>query len=93
MGDYLVLVKQRFFADKPHVLRVDEVARTLTLIEPEHASFCSDALSELVETTLADLEASKCVAVEDDMDVSPLNLGMIGAYYSITYTTIELFAA
>uniref|UniRef100_A0A7S0GP72 RNA helicase n=1 Tax=Micromonas pusilla TaxID=38833 RepID=A0A7S0GP72_MICPS len=53
----------------------------------------SDALSELVETTLADLEASKCVAVEDDMDVSPLNLGMIGAYYSITYTTIELFAA
>ena len=46
MGDYLVLVKQRFFADKPHVLRVDEVARTLTLIEPEHASFCSDALSE-----------------------------------------------
>ena len=27
------------------------------------------------------------------MDVSPLNLGMIGAYYSITYTTIELFAA
>lgn len=26
------------------------------------------------------------------MDVSPLNLGMIAAYYYITYTTIELFA-
>lgn len=53
----------------------------------------SDALSELVETTLADLEASKCVAIEDEMDISPLNLGMIGSYYYITYTTIELFAA
>ncbi len=27
------------------------------------------------------------------MDVSPLNLGMIAAYYYITYTTIELFAS
>ncbi|KXZ52597.1 hypothetical protein GPECTOR_9g642 [Gonium pectorale] len=27
------------------------------------------------------------------MDLSPLNLGMIAAYYSIAYTTIELFAA
>lgn len=53
----------------------------------------SDALSELVEQTLADLEASKCVAIEDEMDIAPLNLGMIGSYYYITYTTIELFAA
>jgi pre-mRNA-splicing helicase BRR2 len=53
----------------------------------------SDALSELVETTLADLEASKCISIEDDMDVTPLNLGMIGSYYYISYTTIELFAA
>jgi pre-mRNA-splicing helicase BRR2 len=53
----------------------------------------SDALSELVETTLADLEASKCISIEDDMDVAPLNLGMIGSYYYISYTTIELFAA
>lgn len=35
-----------------------------------------DFLSELVETTLADLENSKCIAIEDEMDVSPLNLGM-----------------
>jgi len=53
----------------------------------------SDALSELVETTLGDLEASKCISIEDEMDCAPLNLGMISAYYYITYTTIELFAA
>eukprot|EP00850_Spirogloea_muscicola_P009705 SM000055S18239 [mRNA] locus=s55:210526:220744:+ [translate_table: standard] len=53
----------------------------------------SDHLSELVETTLSDLEASKCLSVEDDMDLSPLNLGMIAAYYYITYTTIELFSS
>ena len=53
----------------------------------------SDALSELVESTLGDLESSKCISIEDDMDVTPLNLGMIGSYYYISYTTIELFAA
>jgi pre-mRNA-splicing helicase BRR2 len=53
----------------------------------------SDHLSELVESTIADLEESKCLAVEDDVDVSPLNLGMIASYYYIEYTTIELFAS
>ncbi|XP_026313942.1 putative U5 small nuclear ribonucleoprotein 200 kDa helicase [Hyposmocoma kahamanoa] len=48
----------------------------------------SDHLSELVESTLADLEQSKCIAVEDEMDVQPLNLGMIASYYYINYTTI-----
>ena len=33
------------------------------------------------------------IAIEDDMDLSALNLGMIAAYYYISYTTIELFAA
>ena len=33
-----------------------------------------------------------CLAVEDDMDTTPLNLGMIAAYYYINYTTIELFS-
>ncbi len=37
----------------------------------------SDHLSELVEGILADLEQSKLIAVEDDMDLEPLNLGMI----------------
>ncbi|CAI4227464.1 unnamed protein product [Auanema sp. JU1783] len=52
----------------------------------------SDALSELVENTLKDLENSKCIAVKDEMDTLPLNLGMIAAYYYISYTTIELFS-
>jgi pre-mRNA-splicing helicase BRR2 len=52
----------------------------------------SDHLSELVETTLSDLETSKCIAVENEMDITPLNLGMIAAYYYINYSTIELFS-
>jgi len=53
----------------------------------------SDHLSELVESVVTDLEQSKCIAVEDDMDLSSLNLGMIASYYYIQYTTIELFAS
>ena len=53
----------------------------------------SDHLSELVESTLTDLESSKCVAIEDDMYLSPLNLGMIASYYYISYTTIDLFSS
>ncbi|PCH44659.1 Sec63-domain-containing protein [Wolfiporia cocos MD-104 SS10] len=51
----------------------------------------SDHLSELVETTLNDLVNSKCIAIEDEMDVSPLNLGMIAAYYNISYVTVEVY--
>ncbi|CAH8318639.1 unnamed protein product [Eruca vesicaria subsp. sativa] len=53
----------------------------------------SDHLSELVESTLSDLEASKCIEVEDEMDLSGLNLGMIASYYYISYTTIERFSS
>jgi len=52
----------------------------------------SDHLSELVETTLTDLEQSKCISIEEEIDVSPINLGMIAAYYYINYRTIELFS-
>jgi len=52
----------------------------------------SDNLSELVENTLSDLEQSKCISIEDEMDITPLNLAMIAAYYYINYTTIELFS-
>ncbi|RWS27216.1 U5 small nuclear ribonucleoprotein 200 kDa helicase-like protein, partial [Leptotrombidium deliense] len=52
----------------------------------------SDHLSELVENTLNDLEQSKCISIEEEIDVSPLNLGMIAAYYYINYSTIELFS-
>ncbi|KAK3219376.1 hypothetical protein Dsin_013346 [Dipteronia sinensis] len=53
----------------------------------------SDHLSELVENTLSDLEARKCIAIEDDVAISPLNFGMIASYYSINYTTIERFSS
>ena len=53
----------------------------------------SDHLSELVENTLNDLAGSKCIAIdENEADVSPLNLGMIAAYYYIHYLTIEIFS-
>uniref|UniRef100_A0A0N5ASB3 U5 small nuclear ribonucleoprotein 200 kDa helicase n=1 Tax=Syphacia muris TaxID=451379 RepID=A0A0N5ASB3_9BILA len=52
----------------------------------------SDSLSELVENTLKDLEESKCITIKNDMDTYPLNLGMIAAYYYISYTTIEVFS-
>ncbi|KAI8793415.1 U5 small nuclear ribonucleoprotein 200 kDa helicase [Biomphalaria glabrata] len=52
----------------------------------------SDHLSEIVENTINDLEQSKCINVEEDFDVYPLNLGMIAAYYYINYKTIELFS-
>lgn len=50
-----------------------------------------DFLSELVESTLGELEQSKCIAVEDEMDVSPLNLGMIASFYNVSYATIDVF--
>ncbi|CAI0434744.1 unnamed protein product [Linum tenue] len=53
----------------------------------------SDHLSELVENTLSNLEASKCITIEEDRDLSPLNLGMIASYYYISYTTIERFSS
>lgn len=53
----------------------------------------SDHLSELVENTISDLEASKCIIIEEDMDLSPSNHGMIASYYYISYTTIERFSS
>ncbi|KAJ1033874.1 hypothetical protein NDA16_000082 [Ustilago loliicola] len=50
-----------------------------------------DYLSELVENTLADLEAAKCIAVEDEMDVSPLNLGMVASFYNVSYVSVDVF--
>ena len=35
----------------------------------------------------------QCVSVEDEMDLSPLNLGMIAMHYYIRHTTVETFAA
>lgn len=44
-----------------------------------------------MESTLKDLENSNCITIKDEMDTSPLNLGMIAAYYYISYTTIGIF--
>ncbi|KAJ1655811.1 Pre-mRNA-splicing helicase BRR2 [Dispira simplex] len=57
-------------------------------VTPTHLS---DHLSELVENTLNDLATTKCIAIEDETNVSPLNLGMIAAYYHISYITVEMF--
>jgi pre-mRNA-splicing helicase BRR2 len=43
-----------------------------------------------VEQTLEDLQENKCIVIAED-DVSPLNLGMIAAYYYINYRTIQVF--
>ncbi|KAK0596935.1 hypothetical protein LWI29_020333 [Acer saccharum] len=56
-------------------------------------SHLSDHLSELVENTLSDLEASKCITIEHDVGISPSNLGRIASYYYISYTTIERFSS
>ncbi|XP_042430394.1 DExH-box ATP-dependent RNA helicase DExH12-like [Zingiber officinale] len=53
----------------------------------------SDHLSELVENVLSGLEASRCVAIEEDMYLKPLNLGLVASYYYISYTIIERFSS
>lgn len=57
--------------------------------------FLQDHRSDLVERSLSDLEASKCVAVvgDEDMALGALNLGMIASHYYIHHSTIELFAS
>jgi len=53
----------------------------------------SEHLSEMIETVVGDLEESKCCRVSEDGAISPLNLGMVAAYYYIQYRTIELMAS
>ncbi|KAL1396558.1 hypothetical protein pipiens_010449 [Culex pipiens pipiens] len=49
-------------------------------------------LSELVESTLSDLEQSISISVEDEMDTLPLNLGMIAALLEIIFE-VNILAA
>eukprot|EP01083_Nonionella_stella_P140495 430948_1 len=58
----------------------------------------SDHLSQLVEDTLEALEMAKCITMAENDDsgvaeISPLNLGMIAAYYYVQFSTIELFSS
>ncbi len=52
----------------------------------------SDHLSELVENTLNDLATSQCISIDGE-SLAPLNLGRVADYYTLRYTTVELFAS
>lgn len=52
----------------------------------------SDHLTELVESTMTRLSDTNCIVVEDEVNVSPVNLGMIAAYYNIHYDTLDLLS-
>lgn len=52
----------------------------------------SNYMSDLVETTLRELDESKIIDFDDeDGSVSPQNAAMIGAYYNISYITMQTF--
>ncbi|KHN94498.1 Sec63 domain protein [Metarhizium album ARSEF 1941] len=52
----------------------------------------SNYMSDLVETTLRELSESKIIDFdEEDGSVSPQNAAMIGAYYNISYVTMQTF--
>jgi pre-mRNA-splicing helicase BRR2 len=52
----------------------------------------STFLSELVENTLKELSEAKIIDLdEEDDSVSPLNAAMIGAYYNISFITMQTF--
>ena len=55
-------------------------------------TYINNYLSELIENTVEELETSKCLAVEDEMELLPLNLGIIASYYYISYATLDNFA-
>ena len=52
----------------------------------------NDYLSDLVEKNVELLTESKCITCEDDINLAPLNFGIIASYYYIKYTTIDIFA-
>lgn len=52
----------------------------------------NDHLSELVENTIEELTKSNCITVENEMDLKPLNLGIIAGHYYIKTATIETFS-
>ncbi|VDN25821.1 unnamed protein product, partial [Cylicostephanus goldi] len=54
-----------------------------------HDHFNAEIVTKTIENKQ---DAIDCIAIKDDMDTMPLNLGMIAAYYYISYTTIELFS-
>ncbi|CAN8067460.1 unnamed protein product [Agarophyton chilense] len=63
----------------------------------------SNHLSEIVETTLSDLESSKCISLETEDEVgdversqqrlSTQDIGRVAAHFYIRHATVELFAS
>ncbi|KAK9472497.1 Sec63 Brl domain-containing protein [Dipodascopsis tothii] len=52
----------------------------------------NEFLSELVESSLKDLEEAKIIKIdEDEDDIAPLNGAMIAAYYNISFITMQAF--
>lgn len=58
-------------------------------VSPTHLS---EHLSELIESAVESLGTAQCLEVdaEDETTLSPLNLGLIAAFYYVRYTTIDL---
>lgn len=54
--------------------------------------YINDYLSELIEATTELLENNKCIAVEEQTDLVPLNFGYISSYYYLKTDTVESFA-
>eukprot|EP01016_Furgasonia_blochmanni_P049228 TRINITY_DN744_c0_g1_i15.p1 TRINITY_DN744_c0_g1~~TRINITY_DN744_c0_g1_i15.p1 ORF type:complete len:788 (+),score=90.05 TRINITY_DN744_c0_g1_i15:1-2364(+) len=52
----------------------------------------NDYLSEIIENTVEELANAKCISVEEEMDLQPMNLGIIASYYYIHSTTIDTFS-
>lgn len=52
----------------------------------------SDHLSELVENSVTELQECKLLALEEEINVLPLNLGMIASFYGLSSSTIDMMA-
>eukprot|EP01119_Soliformovum_irregulare_P015903 TRINITY_DN4546_c1_g1_i2.p1 TRINITY_DN4546_c1_g1~~TRINITY_DN4546_c1_g1_i2.p1 ORF type:complete len:1649 (-),score=558.98 TRINITY_DN4546_c1_g1_i2:15-4961(-) len=51
-------------------------------------------LSDMVDSTLEDLENAECIEIEDDgMSVVPKTLGRIASYYYLKFSTCQVFAS
>ena len=56
-----------------------------------HHHLC-DFLSEMIESCLSHLQQCNCLTIESDTNINPTNLGIIGAYFYVSCTSLEMFA-
>lgn len=52
----------------------------------------SDHFSELVENSVTELQESKILSLEDEINIVPLNLGMVSSFYGLSSLTIEMMS-